>query len=430
MRHKIDVLYHNLRDISKDTLTLMIGTLVANLVPLCLQPFLKRVYTPEEFGNLEVYLRIFNILVAISSLKYENAIFISKRSNDTKHILVLSILISILVFMCIILVLIIFGSKISLSIQGLSLVSLWILPFAVVSYSIFNACNLYLIKSKRFFLSATNKVVRRIFEGVTQTSLGFLNWNSGLLIGDFAGNVVQGAYALSKTKKLVGTRVVISLRKLKVLASEFQELPKYTLVPNVLNTFVLGSLTFLIIDKYSMTEVGYLEFTQKILAIPSVFLSVAISQIVFQRVSELVNKKEKIVPFIVSIIFLLFAISLVFFIVIQFYSHEIYTLIGGENWIASGEYAKILVFSSCATLIFSPLGKVLIVLKKFKINSAWEIGKFLIILCLFFVTDFLINDFIRIYALIHIIFYVAYGIIILYQSIYYQNNLLETNLQK
>lgn len=423
MRHKISVLYHNIRGISKDTATLMIGTLIANLIPLGLQPFLKRVYTPEEFGNLEVYLKVFSILVAISSLKYENAILLGKKDNDSKHALVLSIIISVLVFITITLVLTFFSSKILLGIPGLSKISLWILPFSVFSYSIFNSCNLYLIKKKQFFLSATNKIVRRVFEGTTQASLGILNVGSGLFLGDLIGNIIQGTFAISKVKKLVKTKITVNTEKLKQLAREYQDLPKYTLIPNLLNTFVLGSLTFLVLDKYSITEVGYLEFTQKILAVPSVFLSVAISQVVFQRVSELINKKQKIIPFIISITLFLALVSLVFFIAIQLYSTELYSIIGGQEWEVSGDYAKILVYSSCITLIFSPLGKVLIALKAFRVNSAWEIGKFIVILSFFFIEDIPVRSYLATYTIVIICFYLVYGLLIFKYALNYQANI-------
>lgn len=201
---------------------------------------------------------------------------------------------------------------------------------------------------------------------------------------------------------------------------EYRELPIYTLIPNVLNIFVLGSLTFLVLTKFELKQVGYLEFAQKILSIPAVFISISVSQVVFQRISVLINKKQKIVPLIISVITILTFIAISFVILIEFFGTDLYVLIGGTGWESSGEYAKILVYASAFMLVFSPIGKVLIALKKFKINSAWEIGKFLAILSLFFIDGYSLTQYLKTYTFILIVFYIIYGILILYQSRKYQ----------
>ncbi len=416
---KISEFTKSIKSLSKDVFVLSAGILIAQLIPLLLQPVLKRIFTPEDFGTYDVFLKSFGILVALSCLKYENAILLPKKDSDAKHVVHLCLAISASVFLLLVLAFFFLHDVIAGYLDGFTKLALILLPISVLSYSIFNIFNMYLIRRQRFMLSSTSKVSRRASEGIAQVIYGYLNNSNGLLIGDTIGNLIQGIYSFWKAQK-ISSFGVISKARIREVAHTYRELPIFTLVPNVLNTFVLGSLTFLILDKFSLEEVGYLEFTQKILSIPGVFISIAISQVVFQRVSQLINKRQKILPLLISVLVILFFLSIIFIIIIELFGMQIFVLIGGEGWENSGVYAKTLVYASAIMLIFSPLGKVLIALKKFKINSIWEIAKFLAILGLFYLDGYAIEEYLRIYTVVIIFFYLVYGITIIYQSRKYQ----------
>jgi len=412
-------IFNKITSFGRDTITLIIGIFIGQLIPLFLQPYLKRVFEPEDFGTYDVFLKTFSVLVALSSLKYENAILLPKKENDAKHVFYLCILFSFMIFIINLCVIFIFYNSILSYFKSFTSIALFFLPFSVLSYSVFNASNIFLIRKKRFFLSSTNKVIRRLFEGGIQSGFGCYKNSLGLIIGDVIGNVAQALFSIWKLKSITPLGI-ISKSKLKKVLFEYKDLPLFTLFPNILNTFVLGSLTFLILSKFDLKEVGFLEFTQKILSIPSVFISIAISQVVFQRVSQLVNQGKEIIPLLKGISILLTFSALFFVLIIHFFGEQLFVLIGGKGWETSGYYAKILVYGSAVMLVFSPLGKVLIALKKFKLNSAWEIGKFLMILGLFFINNISIENYLIIYTIIIVIFYVIYGILIFYTSYKYQ----------
>lgn len=407
------------KTVGKDIFILSIGIIIAQIIPLMLQPFLKRTFSPEDFGMYDIFIKSFSILVALSSLKYENAILLPKKDSDSKHVLYLSLLISGFIFITLLFLILLFKDTLTIYLDGFNLLALILLPISVFSYSVFNVSNMYLIRKQKFLLSSSSKVSRRISEGVIQLLFGTLKNPNGLLIGDVFGNFVQGIFSFWKVKQITSFKY-ISRTRLKKMLSEYKELPIYTLFPNILNTFVLGSLTFLVLQKFDLREVGYLEFTQKILSIPAVLISVAISQVVFQRVSFLINKGKKILPLLLSVISILFVFSLSFILIIRLFGNEIFVFIGGKDWEKSGEYARILVYSSAVMLIFSPLGKVLIALKKFKINSFWEISKFATIAILFYINNISIVQYLELYTFIIVFFYIFYGIIIIYLSYRYQ----------
>ncbi|MFD2100201.1 lipopolysaccharide biosynthesis protein [Flagellimonas iocasae] len=402
--------------IGRDIFILSFGVILAQLIPFLLQPVLKRMFSPEEFGAYDVFLKTFSIIVAFSCFKYENAILLPKKDSDAKQLVYLCLFLALFVFLMSLIASIFVGFFVELPLSRTALI---ILPFSVLFYSVFNAFNMYLIRRKKFTLSSTNKISRRFFEGATQYVSGLAKYSNGLVFGDLLGNLAQAIYSFWKVKKISPIGLV-SKTKIKDLATEYRELPIYTLAPNILNTFVLGSLTFLILIKFDIRQVGFIEFTQKILSIPSVFISLAVSQVVFQRISQMVIRGKKILSLLISLIVILSLMSIVFIVLIESFGEQIFELIGGKEWGTSGKYAKTLVYASSSMLIFSPLGKVLIALKKFKINSAWELGKFVAIAFLFFLNYKSIEQYILVYSILIVLFYLIYGGIIIYQAYKYQ----------
>ncbi|MEM7382504.1 MAG: oligosaccharide flippase family protein [Bacteroidota bacterium] len=150
---KISEFTKSIKSLSKDVFVLSAGILIAQLIPLLLQPVLKRIFTPEDFGTYDVFLKSFGILVALSCLKYENAILLPKKDGDAKHVVHLCLIISASVFLLLVLAFFFLHDVISEYLDGFTKLALILLPISVLSYSIFNIFNMYLIRRQRFMLS-------------------------------------------------------------------------------------------------------------------------------------------------------------------------------------------------------------------------------------------------------------------------------------
>ncbi len=58
-------------EFSRNVLTLITGTSIAQAIPIAISPILTRLYTPEDFGVLALYIAIFSIISVIATLRYE-----------------------------------------------------------------------------------------------------------------------------------------------------------------------------------------------------------------------------------------------------------------------------------------------------------------------------------------------------------------------
>jgi len=352
------------KDLYKDLSFLMGGTFIAQLIPILLQPVLKRLFTVEEFGVFDIYFRSVGLLAIIFSLKYEKAIILCKSKSDSVSIYIGIIFLGLVSFIITELILFILGSfgVNILGIQeGYSLI-VYLVPFSALFFSINLASQLMFIRQKRFMASSSLKIYRRASEGLIQSGSGFFGQFGGLPLGEAIGNFTAALAGMLRLRKELWSHMPTNLlASIKKNARNYSEFPKYAFISNLLNTFVLSALTFQIFAKFSIQEVGYAELTQRMLT--------------------------------------------------------------GQRWDVSGIYAKSLILSASLLLIISPLGQILIALHKIKTNSYWELGKFLVIASLFLIEFESIGSYLKIYNLLLVLIYFSYLVIILTHIIKYEKSI-------
>lgn len=392
-------------DFSRNTLILVIGTVIAQAIPLLLHPFLRRIYSPEDFGAMTVFLSIFSMVTIISALRYEATIVLPKENNEAANILALTFIISFFFNVLIMLILLFFKNPI---IELIGLPSkyanfIFLLPITSFLFSLYQSMNYWLIRQKAFKSSSINKIVRRAVEGTTQLTLGLLKIPGGLFMGDFLGNlsnVISGVRQLFKNNFSLNT---ITKSDIVIVLKKYIDYPKFNVIPTLLSS-AASFLPFLFINKFYSTEmVGYLDLSKMVLSIPLIFISATISQVLFQQITEKKHNLISIKNDLLNVIYLLIAIISFEAIVLFLFGDELFKLIFGDKYILSSSFSKILIFSFSLNFITSTFSSIYITFNKIKINSIWQVAYFASICSLLFFTKIELIDFIKIYVCIEII---------------------------
>jgi len=420
---KKDSLYKNIS-------ILISGTVIAQVIPIAIQPILKRIFTPEDFGVFDIYLKILGILFVVFALKYDMGVVLPKNKIKAQALLILSMLFAVVFTAISFVVVLLFNEQILnlLDISSQYSFILYLLPFSTLFFSLYNSINYLLIRDKKFVASSVNKVSRRGLEGAVQVGMG-LGLTSGLktyglFIGDLLGNIAYFVSAYFQSfRGMKFDKRLFSYKFLKNVAKEYSDLPKYNLIPELLNSFFSASLTFIVMAKFSIIDVGFLEATQRLLAVPSAFISVSLGQVILQRVSENVGNKIKIIPDLKMLVYIMFAISIAFTLFILFLGPWSFGLFLGETFEKSGVYAQYLIIYFAVSFMVSAFGQVLIALKEFKANAIWQVSKFFLIYSLVFVSFDSIHSFLLIYSAIGTFVYLLYAVIIYIKARKYDSSL-------
>ena len=423
----------NMQFLKKDSLLknislLVSGTVMAQLIPIMLQPILKRIFTPEDFGVFEVYLKLLGILVVVFAFKYEMAIILPKNRVKALLLLTLSTVFSLAFTFITSVIVWIFNDEILnyLGVNSNYSFAIYILPFSVLFFSLYNALNYLLIRDKKFVASSVNKISRRSAEGSTQIGISFISSIKpmGLIIGDVVGNVFATLSAFYQSfRSFRIEKRFFNIRLLRHIAKEYSDLPKYNIIPELLNAGFLAAVSFLVLAKFDIVEVGYMELTQRILAIPTAFIAYSVGQVLLQKITEMVNNKERISKEIRNTFFLLLSMTIPFVLIIYFFAEPIFGFVFGEKWIISGLYSKYLIIFYALAFLVSPLAQVLVSLQEFKVNAIWKIGRFFLIIPLFMLEFESVDNYLISYSILGGLSYVVYFFIVLFYSKKYDDAL-------
>jgi O-antigen/teichoic acid export membrane protein len=410
-------------EFSKNTFTLIFGTVAAQTIPILLQPILRRMFSPEDFGALAVYLTLFSTITIAFSLRYEAAIVLPGNKNVAANILALTFIINLLFSVTLFVVLFLFAPEITrlLNIPLKYCNYLFFLPLTCLSFSIYQSMNYWLIRQKAFKASANNKIVRRSAEAIAQMGTGFFKITGGLFLGDLIGNTINALVGARQLFKNGFEIEFVSIKKIGYALKRYSDFPKYNLIPTFLSS-TASVLPFLIINKiYSTETLGFLDLARTALSIPLAFIAVTISQVFFQQTTEKKNKSESIKKDMRDILLLLSGIVVLEMAVIFTAGPQLFGFIFGKAYTLSGLFSQTLVFGFALNFITSAFSSIFITFEKIRLNSIWQVAYFGAMCSLLLFKPLDINDFLKAYVLIDVImhsiaFAMMYSIVAAYEK--------------
>ena len=170
-------------DFTKNVLTLVAGTTIAQAIPLAISPILTRLYSPDEFGVYALFLSITAILGSIVSGRYEQAIILPKKDEDAVNILSFGLLITIFISILTLVLVILFNPFFTQILENES-ISTWLyfIPLVIFLLGLFNLLTYYNIRMGEFKDLAKATVIKSVILSMSQLILGFLKYGAGGLI--------------------------------------------------------------------------------------------------------------------------------------------------------------------------------------------------------------------------------------------------------
>jgi O-antigen/teichoic acid export membrane protein len=355
-------------EFTKNVLTLITGTALAQLIPLILAPFLSRIYSPTEFGRLSIYLSIVQVLSAISNGRYELAIILPKKLEESVRVTMLAFLICVAVSLLSFFVLIFWSDEIA-NIFGDPELSGWLLlvPFSIFMTGTFNSFTYFNVRQKEFNIISRSNVMRSLGGGLSQLTIGLLKFTSGgLIIGQtlsfFFGNMKMSKPILLYFNVIKKTKVSF----LFALAKRYINFPKFSIWGIFLNNFSMTLPNFFISYIFSLAAVGQFSYAYKYLGLPIALIGTSIGQVYLQKLTEVKENRNDRLNVFHSTFKKLMIFSFLIFVPCYFLIEDVFVLIFGEEWAAAGQFAKILIPLMAIRLIVSTLSVTLISLEKQK----------------------------------------------------------------
>ena len=332
-------------EFSRNVLTLMTGTIVAQAIPIAISPILTRIYSPEDFGVFALFFAILSVFSVVVNGRYENAIMLPKKDEEAINIFALGIIINTTMSLFLFILVLLFNDSIT-NILGNEAISIWLyfIPITLFFTGLFNILNSFNNRQKRYRDIADATIIKSIVMAVIQLGIGFIkNGASGLI----SGQIISQFFAnMRLLKNIVSNKLLVSsinISQIVKMAIEYRNFPKFSL-PSALSNVLAGHLSNILISIfYSITTLGFYSLVQRILGIPSALIGKSIGQVYYEEGTKERHETGCAINVFNSTLKKMLLIGFPAFFLLFFIVEDLFVIVFGEEWKLAGIYAQIVI---------------------------------------------------------------------------------------
>lgn len=327
-------------EFSKNVLTLMTGTTIAQAIPIAISPILTRIYTPEDFGVFALYMAIVSLLAVFSTGQYNLAIMLPKYEKSAINIVGLSLLINVIFSIFIFFIIVILFDFFQSLLGGNSLGNfLYLIPFSVFLIGCYQTLNYWLNRKKQYKALSSNKVIQSLTGSTSSVALGIEDFGKdGLIISQILAQAIVVALLIKKTRIMF---LIQRIQKLKVLglANRYIKFPKITMMQSLFSTSTAQLPVVIISSFFSIQDAGFYSLANRVIASPINIVSSSFFQVFYQSFTTEKNKLNFYKTKFLKINLILLPI----FILLWFFLEPLFGFVFGKEWVVAGVYSQILL---------------------------------------------------------------------------------------
>lgn len=357
----------------RNILTLMSGTMLAQALPIAVIPILSRLFSPEDFGVLAIYIAVTGIFGAVANGRYELAIMLPHEDKEARVVVALGLLIALCVSLLLLIGILLFGDLIARSMnQKGSMWWLYFSPVSVLFIGFFNMLNYYNNRQKMYGRISVSHITKAGMTAVTQLGAGWLRIGApGLVLGRVAGEGVAVLALLGIVGKERIFREVTG-RQLLATAKRYKDFPKFSMWSIFFNRVGGNSVDFFISAFYSIGMLGQYSLMQRVLGAPSDLVGAAIGQVFFQEAAEERKNTGKAIRSFNRVFVLLSVLSMCGFGLLYMVAEPLFAFVFGEQWRVAGELAKLMIPLFIFRFIASSISLINSIFEKQKMAFYWQ----------------------------------------------------------
>lgn len=314
------------------------GTFVAQLLAVCALPFLTRLYSPEDFRLLAVYLSVMTMISVAGCLRFDIAIPIPEREEDGAQLLALALGASATVAALVGTSVFIWPEQIAHALGQPGLRPyLWLLPLGIWMSTSFSAFQYWTTRRKRFSTLARIRVTQ-VSTGIgAQVGLGAAGIAPfGLLFGHmlYGG---AGALALARQAWQRDPNALRAIRwpEMKRVLKDYQRFPKLSTLEAIANYASIQLPIILIAALAAGPEAGLLLLATRVMDAPLQLVGSAVGQIYLSRAPEEMRRGQ-LRRFTQSILCGLAAVGVVPILIAALSAPPLFALAFGDEWRRAG----------------------------------------------------------------------------------------------
>jgi O-antigen/teichoic acid export membrane protein len=344
----------------KNTTILSSGTAIAQAISIITAPVLTRIYFPQDYGILGIYMIFCALINTLSTMQYQNAIITAETDEAAQDVLQLCLLINICVAAIVAVLVFMFAHSIA-RIYGNEQIARW-LPFAPLStffLGINTILSAWAVRKKKFRLLSLNRVMTALLAPVFSIALGFMILGPvGLFVGLFISQVIptiRMSYQIFKVDQL---KMHFRKENMRSVFFKFRNYPLFSLPSEFINDLSNQFPVMMLSQAGGVQLVGWYNLSVRMLGLPTTLISTSIADVFRQRASYDYFSIGTCRPIFIKVFKTLTLLSIAPLVVILLFGPALFSFVFGARWEEAGVIAQILSILYAFKFIASPLSYV------------------------------------------------------------------------
>jgi len=321
------------------------GAALAQALLLLVSPLLTRLFSPEAFGLLGMFMAVAGIIGPSAALRYELAIPVARTELMAGTLLYLCLIVAAALSALSGVIVILWAEDIGALLDAPALAPyLYLLPIHIFAMGAFLALSQWAARREHFAVLARNPMTRSVAAIAVQLGAGIAALGQGwLIIGFLAGHVAAalGLFARLMRREAEALRPPRRLRaSLVAAARRFRRFPVFAAPQELLNALSQQLPNLVLAAFFGPVVLGLYWLTMRVLQAPAQLIGQSVRQVFYQRICDLLNRGGSSFSLMAKTTGALALVGALAFVPVIAFGPMLFALIFGEEWREAGEYAR------------------------------------------------------------------------------------------
>jgi O-antigen/teichoic acid export membrane protein len=237
------------------------GTFLAQLIVLIITPILTRIYTPEDFSNLAIYLSLVTVLSLFATGKYDKAIILPKDDKEAHSLMLVAGLSTLVVGIVFLLSFIIFKEQI-IRLFDVNEISSWLIfiPITIFATALYNILNIWFNRKKEYHNLSGNQIIYASIYGTLKIGLQkiFYLGAFGLVFSEALSQMIATFFFGKRFIKENGLKLYkTSKEEIIKTIKKYKSFPLYSLPADFINVFAKELPLLMLSGFYGPSNLGF-----------------------------------------------------------------------------------------------------------------------------------------------------------------------------
>lgn len=343
-------------DLVSNAAKLFSANVLAQAIGLLIYPALTRMYAPEDFGLMNLFLSIGGVLVLLTTMEYYNAIVLPQ--SEREGVAMAHVGLCGVAVVCLLTILsVLFSGPIANAFKTPELADwYWLMPVYVFTMGCWNVLNYWYIRRNEYSRIQGFQVSQSLLSAGTKLGLGTAGClRGGLILGTVLAPFASLAVSLGLAwKKHLQPLLHVDMHACRKVAVTYRNFPIYSL-PRTFVNMLAGQLpVFVLTPIFGTAELGFWTMAVLLAFSPISMVTRALYQSLYQFTVERVNANLPIRPFFRRFTKLSMMAVVPAFAMLYIILPSLTAWLLGEDWRLTGEYIRwMLPWLACNVLTAS-----------------------------------------------------------------------------